>query len=250
VLTVNYVVTGASSIRATLADGRTVVAGIVRQDFASGLALLEVPGGGHHCATLRASADLSPGEEVFLLASSGDEGPRVATGGVSAIGPFDAYWEYSLERAIMATVASPGVGGGPMLDRQGRMVGTVALNLNEVGRLSLAIPVDHYLERREAWLRGERSPAAGRAWVGLFCHTLHDHVVILGVLPGSPGEAAGLRSGDVVLAVDGVPVSDRRSLYRLLWRRRSGERLVFEVFRQDEVRTLEVEASSVEEMFE
>jgi S1-C subfamily serine protease len=79
---------------------------------------------------------------------------------------------------------------------------------------------------------------------------LHDHVVILGVLPGSPGEAAGLRSGDVVLAVDGVPVSDRRSLYRLLWRRRSGERLVFEVFRQDEVRTLEVEASSVEEMFE
>jgi S1-C subfamily serine protease len=250
IVTVNYVVIGASSVEVTLGDGRTVPAALVARDYASGLALLKVPGDGHVPAALRSSATLQAGEEVFLLASVGEEGPRVGTGMVSYIGPFDAYWEYFLERAIMATVMSPGVGGGPMFDAGGRMVGIVSLNLNEVGRLSLAIPVENYMEHRDELLRyGGRRKGSGRAWVGFYCHTLQEHVVILGVLPGAPGETAGLRAGDVVLAVDGSPVSDRRSLYQRLWSRRAGDRVAFQIFRQNEVRTIEIATVSIEEMF-
>ena len=250
VLTVNYVVIGASLVEATLLDGSRVPASVLCQDYASGLAVLKIPGEGHRPCRLRSSTTLATGEEIFLVASVGDEGPRVGTGMVSYLGPFDAYWEYLLERAIMATVMSPGVGGGPMFDAAGQMIGIVSLNLNEVGKLSLAIPVECYADHRDELLRfGRRRAGGGRAWVGLYCHTLQDHVVILGVLPGGPGEIAGLRTGDVVLAVDGSPVSDRASLYRRLWTRASGETVTFQVFRNDEVKTVDVETTSVEEMF-
>ena len=250
VLTVNYVVIGASLVEVTLHDGATVPASVVCQDYMSGLAVLKIPGEGHVPTPLRSSAGLEPGEEIFLVASVGEDGPRVGTGMVSYLGPFDAYWEYLLERAIMATVMSPGVGGGPMFDTAGRMIGTVSLNLNEVGRLSLAIPVENYTEHRDEMLRyGRRRSGAARAWTGLYCHTLQEHVVILGVLPGGPADTAGLRTGDVVLAVDGTPVADRAALYRRLWARPAGETVTFQVFRDNEVKTIDVDTTSVEEMF-
>jgi serine protease Do len=169
---------------------------------------------------------------------------------VSYLGPFDAYWEYVLDRAIMTTVMSPGVGGGPMFDLRGRMVGVVSLNLNEVGRLSLAVPVENFLDHRESLLRhGRRPDRSGRAWMGLYCHTLQEHVVILGVLPGGPGERAGLRAGDVVLAIDASPVSDRGSFYRQLWSHRAGEAVGLQIFRQNQVLLIEVPTTSVEDMF-
>ena len=66
---------------------------------------------------------------------------RVSNGAVSYIGPFDANWEYVLDRAVMTTAMNPGLGGGPLLDPRGEVLGVVSLNLNEIGRFSLAIPI-------------------------------------------------------------------------------------------------------------
>ena len=43
---------------------------------------------------------------------------------------------------------NPGLGGGPMFDMHGKMVGVVSLNLNEVGKFSLAIPVENFQDHR------------------------------------------------------------------------------------------------------
>ena len=72
VLTVNYVVIGASEVEVTLFDGSTVDGEVVAQDYTSGIALVRIPGSGHVPAPLRKSYDLQTGEEVFLIASVGD----------------------------------------------------------------------------------------------------------------------------------------------------------------------------------
>lgn len=248
-LTANYVVLGAESITVTTPDGRTLTAEIAGRDFASGLALLHVADAAVPPLPLASSAELALGDDVFLIGGS-EGGPRVTSGGVTSLGAFDAYWEYLLDRAILTTATSPGLGGGPLCDRLGRMIGVVSLSLNEIGRFSMAIPVDHFLDHCDDLVRfGRPVKRASRAWIGLFATTLHDHVVVAGLVPGGPGESQGLRAGDVVLSVDGVPISDRVGLYRQIWTHPSGDRVKFTVFRNNEVRTLELVSRSVEEVF-
>ena len=249
ILTVNYVVLGADQVKVTLLDKRSHVAEVVRHDYASGLALLRIPEQGLPALPLQRTTDLRVGEEVFIVASVGEGEARVANGGISYIGPFDANWEYVLERAIMTTAMNPGLGGGPLIDTRGRLLGVVSLNLNEIGRFSLVIPADYYLDARDAFLAGARADAAARAWLGVFCQVMRDKVVIAGLLSGGPGEQAGLKTGDVILQADGKDVADRASLYRLLWAHRPGESVTLRIFRGRELRTVVVALGDVEEFF-
>jgi S1-C subfamily serine protease len=249
ILTVNYVVLGASDVRVTLLDQREYVAEVVRYDFTSGLGLLRIAVGGLPALPLRRTSEVHLGDEVFLVASAGEGSARISNGGISYLGPFDANWEYVLERAVMTTAMNPGLGGGPLLDMQGRVLGVVSLNLNEIGRFSLVIPSEYYLDARDQFLAGGGRGMGTRAWLGVFCYAMNHHVVIAGVLPGGPGESAGLKAGDVVLAVDGRDVADRASLYRHLWRRRPGEPVTLKVFRSNEARLVTVASGDVVEFF-
>ena len=69
------------------------------------------------------------------------------------------------------------------------------------------------------------------------------------LLPGTPAESAGRAAGDIVVAVDGVETTDRRSLYQAIWSRAPGDTLRVKVRRGDEVLEIGVEASSIEEYF-
>jgi S1-C subfamily serine protease len=248
-LTVNYVVLGAEEVKVVTLDDRAYVAEVVRQDFHSGLALLRVAGRDLPPLPLRRTADLELGEGVFIVASVGEGSARVADGAISYLGPFDANWEYVLEHAIMSTAMNPGLGGGPLVDARGRVVGVASLNLNDIGRFSLSIPADYYLDARDAFVSGNRPAGDARAWLGIFCHAMNDRVVIAGMLNDGPGERAGLKPGDVVVAVDGRDVTDRRSLYRLLWTHRPGEPVVLEVMRGTERHVITVASGNAEEFF-
>ena len=248
-LTANYVTLGAEHVKVTLLDKRSLTARVVGHDFASGLALLRLPGRGLPALAPRSTRELRPGEEAFAVASIGPGQARLANGVVSYLGPFDANWEYVLDRAIMLTAMNPGLGGGPLLDAAGRVLGVVSLNLNEIGRFSLAVPADYYLEARDAFLGGQAMAAGARAWLGIFCYAVRDHVVVAGLLPGGPGEQAGLRAGDVILAVGTRDVADRRSLYRLVWAHRPGEQVTLKIFRGRELHTVTVASGNVEKFF-
>jgi S1-C subfamily serine protease len=122
--------------------------------------------------------------------------------------------------------------------------------LSEIGRFTLAIPVDHYLEHRDELLRhGRRVTRPSRAWVGFYCYTFREHVVIAGVLPGAPGDQAGLKAGDVVLSVDGERISGRHELYARLWTHQPGELITFRVFRNNQVKQVAVPSGNAEEFF-
>jgi S1-C subfamily serine protease len=248
-LTAHYIVAGATSIEATTVEGSTHQAKVLGIDFESGIAALGVDVPQAPGVRLRGSEDLVLGEDVFLVASVG-EGRRVNSGNVSSIAPFEAFWEYSLERAITVTADNPGLPGGPLLDRFGRMLGIVALSLAEVGKPTLVIPetaarpVIAEIEKS-----GTYRNANPRAWIGVTCYPLRDHVVVAGVLPGSPAEHAGLQPGDLIVAVDGEATTDRRALYSRIWRHRRGAGLRLRILRDDHASEVEVVASSIEEYF-
>ena len=78
---------------------------------------------------------------------------------------------------------------------------------------------------------------------------MREHVVIAGVLPGTPGERGGLRPGDVVVSVDDQPVAERHDLYARLWEHQPGDVIRFQVFRDDAVREVLVESADAEAFF-
>ena len=250
VLTVNYIALGAETIEVTLLDETRVAGQVIAQDFHSGIAAIKIPGSGYPAARPGSSAALAPGQEIFIVAAAGGSQRRVNSGGVVSLAPFDAFWEFRLERGIVTTAMNPGLGGGALYDRRGTLVGVVSLDLNEVGRFTLAVPAEAWYDHTTELLRdGRRSSRPRRAWVGIYCYLLREHVIIAGVLPGTPGERGGLRPGDVVVAVDGHPVDSRGALYARIWAHGPGETIRFEVFRDDAVREMSVESSDAEEFF-
>lgn len=250
VLTVNYIALGAETIEVTLLDETRVAGHVIAQDFHTGIAAIKIPGGGYPAARPGASTTLARGQEVFIVAAAGGSQRRVNSGGIVSLDPFDAFWEFHLERGIITTAMNPGLGGGGLFDLRGTLVGVVSLDLNEVGRFTLAIPAEHWFAHTEELLRdGRRSSRPPRAWVGFYCYMLREHVIVAGVLPGTPAERGGLRPGDVIVAVDAQPIASRGELYARIWTHRPGDTIAFEVFRDDAVREIAVESTDAETFF-
>ena len=82
---------------------------------------------------------------------------------------------------------------------------------------------------------GHRVSTPRRLWLGLLSYTLREHVVIAGVMPGSPGEKAGLRQGDLVLSADGRDIHERKALYEAINRHRPGEDVQLKIMRNNKV---------------
>jgi len=250
ILTVHYVVLGADTVRVAVADGSSVPARVVALDFHGGIAVVATESVFAPGLPLGAANSVEPGSDVFLLAATSDGSRRASDGVVMSVGPYCANWEFALENAIATSARSPGLGGAPLVDARGQVIGISFLDLGEVGRFVLAIPGDVYASHREELIdHGRRVTRPPRAWAGFFCYTLRDHVVIAGVLPESPAARSGLRAGDVVIALDGERVGDQRALYEALWSQPPGAARKFRVFRGEDTSDLYVRTTEAEAFF-
>jgi S1-C subfamily serine protease len=250
ILTVNYVVMGGRSISVTLERGRAQRAEIVAQDFDVGLAVLRIKRQGLTPARLVSSESLCAGAPVFALAAVSPRERRVAGGLVTHLGEFEAYWEYLLERAIVSSASNPGFGGGPLFTIGGGLAGVVSLNLNEIGRSSLAIPSEYYQRNRDELLRyGRVVSRPPRAWLGVFAHPLEEGIVVAGLVPNGPGARAGVQEGDVIVGLDSREVPTRKDLYLGLWRHVPGEKVALEVLRDSNLKVVNVLSGSRAEFY-
>jgi S1-C subfamily serine protease len=250
ILTVNYVVMGANVIDVTPLKGRRARAELVAQDFEVGLALLRVKRQGLIAAPLGLTRAPERGDPVVAVASLSAQEPRVSGGLVTYLGEFEAYWEFLLDRGIVSSASNPGNGGGGLFAMTGRVLGLLYLNLNEVGRASLAVPIECYSEHAEEWLRyGRVVSRPRRAWLGVFAHALEEGVIVMGIVPGGPGDKGGLKEGDLIVSLNAQEVASRRELYLSLWRHEPGEKLTFEVMRDNALRRLEITGGDRAEFF-
>ena len=249
-LTVNYVVMGANTIEVAPLKGRRSKAEVVAQDFEIGLALVRTKRQGFTPAPFAAPKPPERGDPVIAIASSGVQEVRVGGGLVTYLGEFEAYWEYLLDRGIVSSAPNPGFGGGGLFTLSGRLLGLLHLNLNEIARNSLAIPVDCYREHADELLRyGRVVSRPKRAWLGVYAHALEDGVIIAGIVTGGPADKGGLREGDMIVSLNAEELSSRRELYMSLWKHQPGEKLTFEVMRDNSVRRLEIIGGDRAEFF-
>lgn len=250
ILTVNYVVMGGQNLQVAFTKGRRVRAEIVAQDFDVGLALVRIKRQGLTAAILRAEREVERGDPVISIATTGAQERRVAGGLVTYLGEFEAHWEYLLENGIMSNAANPGFGGGGLFSMGGRLAGIVSLNLNELIRNSLAIPVDFYREHERELLQfGRVVSRPRRAWLGIFAEVLEEGIVVAGLVPDGPGDRSGLREGDFFVSLNAEKLESRRDLYLSLWRHEPGEALTFEVMRENSLRRVSVTGGDRAEFF-
>jgi S1-C subfamily serine protease len=186
-----------------------------------------------------------------MLTCTGEKERRGASGHVSFVGPFEAFWEYMLDSAIMTTMVNPGLAGGPLFDAKSRVAGVVSLGLAAVGRFSLAIPLELFDERRERLERGELpAPDERRAWLGFYPQASEDGIAVTGVVPKGPADAAGLQRGDLLVSVDGQAIHGLRQLYTVIWARSPGELIGMQVLRDEAIQVVQVVAGDRYEFFE
>ncbi|MHB8383555.1 MAG: S1C family serine protease [Candidatus Binataceae bacterium] len=253
IATVHYLLLGASSVVVTLPDGEQHQAKIVGKDYSTGLGLLRIDTGHPlHFLNIASSHGTLAGEEAFTVASVGGEKRCADSGIITYLGPFDAVWEFMIDRCVCLTASALQIGfsGGAIVNRHGVAIAISYLNFADIGRAILGIPGEYFLAARDELIQhGQRVTATPRAWLGVLSYTMREHIVIANVMPGGPGEKAGLQQGDLVLAVNGNEVSERRAMYQALANRRPGEKINLKVMRENRIHQIDIAAIRAEEYF-
>lgn len=241
ILTVHYVTVGASSITVTMADGEQYPGQIAAQDQETGLSLVKIAERDLPFLKLAPPDSVTLGQAVVMVASAGQTARRVSGGYVSSMAAYDGQWEYMIDKSIRVTAFNPGFGGGTLANFRGELVGVVSLNLNEVGKFSLAIPIDYYRTYEQELKRyGQVRSRPRRPWLGIYPEAMAGHVVLGGVVPNGPAAKFGLRQGDIILTVEKKEIRSRQELYQEMWKKRPGERISFKILRDDQSFDLDV----------
>lgn len=220
VLTIGYLVTEAEAVTLTLNDGRQVAAHALGADPVTGLGLvqalepLDLP-----ILPLGDSRTLAAESPVIIAGAGGRA--HAAAGHVLTRMSFAGYWEYLLDDAIMTEPAHPHWSGAALIGEAGDLMGVGSLSLQRQSRsgvtpLNMFVPIELLRPILDDLARGKPTQPA-RPWLGILAQDMDHHVVVFGVSPRGPAARAELRSGDVILAVDGAPVADLADFYTRLW---------------------------------
>lgn len=218
VLTNHHVVDKTSEIRCQLADGRSFPAKVLGKDKDLDIALikLELPDGVTVSPATITPRRLEVGEVVLAMGAPWGLARSVTMGIVSCNDRFlEDCGDYTLWYQTDAAI-SPGNSGGPLVDTEGHVVGLNARG-NLLGAQGFTIPSATILEvLPDLRTYGE----AHWAWFGIRLQPLEDFkrnirfdaaegAIVADVEPGSPAEKAGLRSNDLLVAVDGEKLTAR-----------------------------------------
>ena len=234
ILTNSHVVHDAVRIAVTLADGRRMPATVIGDDPASDLAVirLDQPQSGEPgviAAALGDSQRLRVGQIVIAIGTPYGFQSTVTAGVVSALGRSLRSYSGRLIDDVIQTDASlnPGNSGGPLVDSAGRVVGVNTATILPAQGICFAIGINTAKFVASRLLRDGR---IRRSYIGVSAQTVPVHrrvvrfydlpkemgVVVLGVEENSPAKRAGLREGDIVVALEGQPVAGVDDLHRVL----------------------------------
>ncbi|CAL95953.1 Do family serine endopeptidase [Azoarcus olearius] len=226
VLTNNHVIEAADEIEVALNDGRKFPAKLVGRDPETDLAVLKLKTDAQLPAITFAggSDSLQVGDVVLAIGNPFGVGQTVTMGIVSALGRTHLGIN-TFENYIQTDAAiNPGNSGGALVDTHGNLVGiNTAIYSRSGGSLGIGFAIPVSLARSVL----EQIVASGevtRGWVGVEIQEITPELaesfglgdtrgaLISGVLRGSPADRAGIRPGDVLVAVDGHAVRDPKNM--------------------------------------
>jgi Do/DeqQ family serine protease len=228
VLTNGHVVENATKIEVTTKDNRRFTAKLIGRDPDTDIAMLQISGDNLTAVPLGDSDRLQVGDFVLAIGNPFGLGQTVTSGIVSALGRsglgIEGYEDFIQTDASI----NPGNSGGPLVNLNGECVGINTAILAPGGGnigIGFAVPINMARRVMDQLIRyGE----VRRGRIGVAIQDLTPDLaqamstshttgaVIARVEPGSPAERAGLRTGDLVVAANGVPVRSGTQLRNVI----------------------------------
>jgi len=254
VLTNHHVVESADEIQVALSNGKTVTAHIVGTDPETDLAVLKIKAENLPAITFAKPDSLHVGDWVLAVGNPFGVGQTVTAGIVSALGRTHLGIN-TFENFIQTDAAiNPGNSGGALVDTAGNLVGINSAIYSRTGGsqgIGFAIPVSI---ARQVMDQIIRDGGVTRGWVGIEVQDLtpelaesfnlkniSEGALIAGVLKDGPADKAGVKPGDVLLAINGNPVKDSSSLLNLIAALKPGDTARLSVARKNQSLELQVQ---------
>jgi len=254
ILTNNHVVEDADDIKVTLSDKKTYEARLVGRDEKTDLAVLKIDVD-HDLPSVKLgdSGKLEVGDWViaignpFGLARTVTAGIVSAKGRVIGSGPYDDFIQTDAS-------INPGNSGGPLFNLAGEVIGINTAIVASGQGIGFAIPINMAKDLLPQLKKGKVS----RGRLGIHIQEVTDELaasfglkekrgaLVSDVIDDSPAARAGLKAGDIILAVDGRKIKEMRSLPRIIAAKKPGTRVRLEILRDGKTIDLDVVLDDLE----
>jgi serine protease Do len=259
ILTANHVVDGMDEIKVAIPEGKKeYTAKVIGADPPTDVAVLKIDATGLPAITLGDSDKIEVGDVVLAIGDPFDVGESVSLGIVSALGrnghdigmPASGY---TLQDFIQTDAAiNPGNSGGALVDIEGRLIGiNTMIKSSSMGSegIGFAVPINLARHVLEHLISGGK---VTRGYLGIRMEDLtadlaqgfnlssQSGVLVDDVDPAGPAGKAGMKSGDVIVAINGKTVDDSHSLQLIVADAEPGSTASVKLLRNGEQRTVSV----------
>jgi putative serine protease PepD len=254
ILTNNHVVEGADRVVVTVGL-EDKVAKVVGTDPSTDLAVIKIDGTGYPAIEAGSSKDLQVGQFVMAVGSPFGLEKTVTSGIVSALQRSEQAQGQTANDVTTYTnliqtdaAINPGNSGGALVDEQGKLVGLNSLIQSPSGGMGaaqsagigFAIPVDFAIDIANQLISTGK---ATHTYIGISTETVDENLaaqyglpmksgaLVRFVSPGSPGEAAGIKRGDVVVKIGETPITSVEDVFAAIRDHKVGDTVAFDVVR-------------------
>ena len=252
VVTNNHVIQGADEVLVSLDDRRELKAKIVGRDPQTDIAVVKVDASDLPAITFADSAKIEVGDRVLAIGNPFGLGETVTTGIVSAKGRRPGLG-LDYEDFVQTDAAiNPGNSGGALVDVDGRLIGINTAILSRSGGfqgVGLAVPANLVSQVVDGLVRNGK---VVRGYLGVGAQDLTPTIaeslgldgkrgaLVAEVQPNSPAAKAGLKNGDVIVALNGQPIEDANRLTFSVGAIPPGTKIDLEVLRDGDMKSLQV----------
>jgi Do/DeqQ family serine protease len=254
VVTNNHVIANADEVKVALSDGREFECEILLKDERADLAILKIKGGETFPALTLADSDaIEVGDLVLAIGNPFGVGQTTTSGIISAlarnqVGVSDFGFFIQTDAAI-----NPGNSGGALLNMAGEVIGiNTAIFSKSGGSVGIGFAIPSNMVRAVVETAESGGKAFDRPYIGAAFEPVSSEIaeslglgtptgaLVTKITRGSAADRAGLKVGDVVLKMDGVPVQHPDALGYRLSTRGIGKIAKFEVLSRNQRRVLQV----------
>ena len=245
ILTNNHVIDGADQILVLLYDGTEAAATVVGKDPETDLAVLKIAADNLQPISIGQPTQAKIGDVVLAIGNPYGVGQTVTQGIISAKGR-NGLGLNTFENFIQTDAdINPGNSGGALVDSYGNLLGINTAILNQSGSagISFAIPANTAAKVLQDIIS---YGYVVRGWVGMEAFPLSPQIakrlnlsitnglLVRAIYNSSPAHLAGIQPGDIVIAINGEPVTDRQSSVNQIADVAPGTPIDLEIWRQGE----------------
>ncbi len=253
ILTNDHVVASADEIEVALADGRKLAAKVVGTDPDTDLAVLKVEAENLPAITFAADEKLNVGDVVLAIGNPFGVGQTVTQGIISALGR--NHLGINTYENFIQTDASinPGNSGGALIDAQGNLIGiNSAIYSRNGGSMGIGFAIPASIAK-QVMEQIAVNGSVTRGWIGIEAQDITPELaesfklpqaqgsLIAGVLRDSPADLAGLKAGDVLLAINDKKVVDSSGMLNIIAALKPTEKAELKIARAAKEMTVSVE---------